>query len=89
MEASYDENLVDDRAGGLHKRAEFHESIICRPLFPIKPVSHVVRLVLHVRLEIVLKLYQILLSKTQDNIEASTARVDQEENSEWESKKLL
>ena len=37
---------------------------------------------LHIKLGIVLKLYQILLSKTQqkDNIEASTARADQEES---------
>ena len=40
---------------------------------------------------IVLKLYQILLSKTQekDNIETSTDRADQEEKWECESEKLL
>ena len=40
---------------------------------------------------IVLKLYQILLSKTQekDNIERSTARADQEEKWERESEKLF
>ena len=91
LEASYNENLVDDRAGGLHKRGKFHESIISRPLFPIKSLSHVVPPVLHIKLGIVLKLYQILLSKTQekDNIETSTARADQEEKWECESEKLL
>ena len=40
---------------------------------------------------IVLKLYQILLSKTQeyDNIETSIDRADQEKKLEWESKKLF
>ena len=91
LEASYNENLVDDRAGGLHKREKFHESIISRPLFPIKSLSHVVPPVLHIKLGIVLKLYQILLSKTQekDNNETSTARTDQEEKWERESEKLL
>ena len=71
LEASYDENLVDDRASGLHKRGKFHKSIIRRALFPIKSLSHVVPPVLHIKLGIVLKLYQILLLKTQqnDNIE--------------------
>ena len=54
-------------------------------------MSHVVPPVLHIKLGIVLKLYQILLSKTQekDNIETSTARADQEEKWECESEKLL
>ena len=91
LETSYNENLVDDRAGGLHKREKFHESIIGSPLFPIKSLSHVVPSVLHIGLGIVLKLYQILLSKTQekDNIETSTARADQQEKWEHESEKLL
>ena len=82
LEASFNEKLVDDRAGGLHKRETFHESTISRLLFPIKPLSHVLSCALHIKLGIVLKLYQILLSKTQqkDNIEASTARADQEES---------
>ena len=91
LEASYNENLVDDRAGGLHKRGKFHESIIGRPLFRIKSLSHVVPPVLHIKLGIVLKLYQTLLSKTQekDNIETRTARGDQEEKWECESEKRL
>ena len=91
LEASYNENLVDDRACGLHKRGKFHESIISRALFPIKPLSNVVPPVLHIKLGIVLKLYQILLSKTRqkDIIETSTARADQEEKWEFESEKPL
>ena len=91
LEASYNENLVDDRAGGHHKRGKSHESITSRPLFPIQKLSHVVPSALHIKLGIVLKLYQILLSKTQqkDNIETSTARVDQEKKWECESEKLL
>ena len=70
LEATYNENLVDDRAGGLHKRGKFHESIISRVLFPIKPLSNVVPPVLHIKLGIVVKIYQVLFSKTQhkDNI---------------------
>ena len=64
LEASHNENLVDDRGGGLHKKRKFHESIISRALFPLKSLSHVVPPVLHIKLGIVLKLYQILLSKT-------------------------
>ena len=88
--ASYSENFVDDRVGGLQKRGKFHESIISRALFPIKSFSHVVHPVHHIKLGIVLKLYQILLFKTQqkDNIETSTARADQKENRECESEKL-
>ena len=54
-------------------------------------MSHVVPPVLHIKLGIVLKLYQILLSKTQENenIETSTARADQEKKLEWKSEKLL
>ena len=54
-------------------------------------MSHVVPPVLHIKLGIVLKLYQILLSKTQekDNIETNTARADQEENWECENEKLI
>ena len=91
LEASYNENLVDDRTGGLHKRGKFHESIISRALFPIKSLSPVVPPVLYIKLGIVLKLYQILLSITQqkDNIETSTVRADQEEKWECESEKLL
>ena len=48
LEASYNENLVDDRAGGLHKRGKLHESIPSRALFPIKSLSHVVHPVLHI-----------------------------------------
>ena len=69
LEACYNENL-DDRAGGLHKRGKFHKSIISRVLFPIKPLSNVVPPVLHIKLGIVVKIYQVLFSKTQhkDNI---------------------
>ena len=91
LEASYNENLVDDRAGGLHKRRKFHESMISRPLFPIKSLCHVVPPVLHIELGKVLRLYQILLSKTQekDNMETSTARADQEEKWKAFSLKVL
>ena len=36
LEASYNENLVNDRASGLRKRGKFYESIISRAPFPNK-----------------------------------------------------
>ena len=64
------------------------------PFFSIKSLSYVVPPVLHINLGIVLKLYQVLLSKTQEKnietrIETSTAKADQEEKWECESQKLL
>ena len=90
LEDSYNENLVE-RGGGLHKTRKFHESVISRLLFPIKSLSHVLPPILHTKLGIVLHLYQILLSKTQENdyIERSTARAGQEKKLERESEKLL
>ena len=54
-------------------------------------MSHVAPPVLLIKVGIVLKLYQILLSKTEekDSIERSTARADQEKKWECESEKLL
>ena len=54
-------------------------------------MSHVVPPVPHIKLGIVSKLYQIFLSKTQqqDSIETSTTREDQEEKWECRSEKLL
>ena len=81
FQASYNENLADDRADRLHKREMFHKSIISRALFLIKSLSYVVPPALHIKLGIFLKFYQILLSKTQqkDNIKTGTARTDQAE----------
>ena len=87
MEASFNENLIDDRAGGdLHKTEKYHELVTGEVIFPLKSLSQVVTLVLHIRLRAVLKFYQILLTKTQekDSTEANSARADQEEV--WESK---
>ena len=63
-------------------------------LFSIKSLSHVVPPVFHINLGIVLKLYQVLLSNTQEKnietrIETSTAKADQEEKWECENQKLL
>ena len=92
LEASYNEMLTDDRAGGdCHKTGKFHESIIHAAIFPIKTLSQVVTPVLHIRLGTVLKLYQILLSKTQqkDKPGTNTARIEQEQKWEKTSADLL
>ena len=49
LEDSCRENLVE-REGGLHQREKFYESVISRPLFPIKSLSHVVPPILHIKL---------------------------------------
>ena len=82
LEASYNEMLTDNRAGGdFHKTGKFHESIIHAAIFPIKTLSQVVTPVLHIRLGTVLKLYQILLAKTQEKDKPGTnaARIEQEQ----------
>ena len=82
MEASYNELLADDTAGGdCHKTGTFHESIIHAAIFSIKTLSQVATPVLHIRLGTVLKLYQILLTKTQqkDRPGTNTARIEQEQ----------
>ena len=87
LEASYNENLTDDRAGGdLHKIRKCHESVTGKAIFPPSSLSPVVTPVLHVRLGTVLKFYQILLTKTQEknSTETNSARAYQKE--EWESK---
>ena len=92
LEASYNKMLADDRAGGdCHKTGKFHESIIHAAIFPIKTLSQVVTPVLHIRLGTVLKLYQILLSKTQqkDKPGTNTARIEQEQKWEKMSADLL
>ena len=83
LEASYNEMLTDDRAGGdCHKTGKFHESIIHAAIFPKKTLSQVVTPVLHIRLGTVLKLYQFLLTKTKQKYKlgTNTARVEQEKN---------
>ena len=90
--ASYNEMLTDDRAGGdCHKTGTFHESIIHAAIFPIKTLSQVVTPVLHIRLGTVLKLYQILLAKTQEKDKPGTnaARIEQEQKWERMSADLL
>ena len=85
LEASYNEILTDDRAGGdCHKTGKFHESIIHAVIFITKTLSTV----LHIRLGTVLKLYQILLYKTQqrDKPGTNTARTEQEQK--WEKMRV-
>ena len=88
------EDLVTscNKAGGdCHKTRKFHGSIIHAAMFPIKTLSQVVTPVLHIRLGTTLKLYQILLAKTQqkDKPGTSTARTEQEQKWERMSADLL
>ena len=85
LEASHNEMLTDDRAGGdCHKTGKFHESIIHAAIFPIKTLSQVVTPVLHIRLGTVLKLYQILLAKTQEKDKPGTNAARTEQEQKWE-----
>ena len=92
LEASYNGNLIDDRAGcDLHKTGEYHESVPGKVTFLLKSLSQVVTPVLHIRLGTVLKFYQILPTKTQENdsTETSSARADQEETWVIKNEQLL
>ena len=92
LEASYNENLIDERAGGdLHKTGKYHESVTGKVIFPLNSLSQVVTLVLHIMLGTVLKFSQILLTKTQekDSTEPNSARADQEEVWKSKSEQLL
>ena len=77
--------------GYCHKTGKFHESIIHAAIFPIKTLSLVVTTVLHVRFGRVLKLYQILLAKTQPKGKpgTNTARIEQKQKWEKMSADLL
>ena len=87
MDASYNENLIDCRAGGdLHKRGKYHELVTGNVIFPLKSLSQVVTPVLHIRLKGVLKFYQILLTKSQENDSTETNSVKADQEEVWESK---
>ena len=93
LEASYNKMLADDRAGGdYHKIRKFHESIIHVAIFPPKKVLfQAVTPVLRIRLGTVLKLYQTLLTKTQqkEKPRTNTARIKQQQKWEKMSADLL
>ena len=79
------EMLTDDRAGGdCHKTGKFHGSIIHAAMFPIKTLSQVVTPVLHIRLGTILKLYQILLAKTQQKGKPGTSTARTKKKKKWE-----
>ena len=68
MEDHYNANLSDDRSGhnqdlNLNKTGRLHASIARRNLFSFLPLDHVVPPVLHITLGIVLRLFNILISK--------------------------
>ena len=82
LEASYNEMLADDRAGDdYNKIGKSQGSIFHAAIFLIKTPSQVVTPVLHMRLGTVLKLYQFLLTKTQQKGKpgTNTARIEQEQ----------
>ena len=85
LKASYNKMLAGQ------KTWNFHESIIYPAIFPIKTLSQVVIPVLHIRLGTVLKLYQILLAKTQqkDKAGTNTARIELEQKWKKMSADLL
>ena len=50
LEASYSENLVDDRAGGdLHKTGKYHELVTRKVIFLLKSLSQTVTPVLNIK----------------------------------------
>ena len=65
FQANYHEMFADTAGGDYPKTGKFHESIIYARIYKKKLLSEVVTPVLHMRLGTVLKLYQILPTKTQ------------------------
>lgn len=83
LEFSFNEMLTDNRAGGdFYRTVKGHQSITHAAIFPIKTMSPFVTPILYIRLGTVLKLYQILLTKTKQKYKlgTNTARVEQEKN---------
>ena len=83
FQANYHEMFADTAGGDYPKAGKFHESIIHAAIYKKKLLSEVVTPVLHIRLGTVLKLYQILPTKTQqkDTSGKNTARIEKEQ---WE-----
>ena len=83
FQANYHEMFADTAGGDYPKTGKFHESIIHAAIYKKKLLSEVVTPVLHIRLGTVLKLYQILPTKTQqkDTSGKNTARIEKEQ---WE-----
>ena len=68
-------NLMDQANNGdMRKNGSKHYSVIAPMLFPLKSLDQVVPSVLHIKLGIVLLLYNLLLQKCRE--------IDMEENSE-------
>ena len=71
----YNANLMDQANNGdMRKNGSKHCSVIAPMLFPLKSLDQVVPSVLHIKLGIVLLLYNLLLQKCRE--------IDMEENSE-------
>ena len=64
FQANYHEMFADTAGGDYPKTGKFHESIIHAGIYKKKLLSEVATPILHIRLGTVLKLYQILPSKT-------------------------
>ena len=81
FQANYHEMFADSAGGDYPKAGKFHESIIHAAIYKKKLLSEVVTPVLHIRLGTVLKLYQILPTKTQqkDTSRKNTAKIEQEQ----------
>ena len=91
FQANYHEMFADTAGGNYPKTGKFHESIIHAAIYKKKLLSEVVTPVLHIRLGTVLKLYQILPTKTQqkDTSGKNTARIEKEQQWERMSANLL
>ncbi|XP_057296535.1 uncharacterized protein LOC130625451 [Hydractinia symbiolongicarpus] len=88
LEASYFENLAEDRTGGLRKTGKYHESIVGDVIFPITDLSRVVPPVLHIVLGITLKLYELLLKCVRRLDACDDMPSDRSDNIEWVTKSV-
>ena len=79
-------NVVNDRVGNVNKRRKHHSSIIGTSLIPITSLSNIVPPVLHITLDIILKLFEMILSEVRKLDCNHITEVQKKIEKEWEVK---
>ena len=83
-------NVADGRMEGSRRavaaRGKLHKSIISSPVFPIASLGNVVPPVLYITLEIVLKLFKMLLERVKSQECTSNELGTQANEDEWKAK---
>ena len=77
-------NVVDNRVGTVNTKGKHHFSIIGTPLIPITSLSNIVSPLLHITLDIVLKSFEMVLSKVRKLDCNHITEVRKKKEKEWE-----